>query len=117
MVAMAKVSLVTAAEIDKRLRARRRESEPTHTAPPPSPTRLAYRTAVALLSWFDVAALKAGLGSLDNTELRDLLTGDCDRVFTPQGYRWRLRADVREETVRRLGTPAAVLDALAEVPP
>jgi AAA ATPase-like protein/lecithin:cholesterol acyltransferase len=87
-----------------------------------SPARRALRERTALLGAFDAGSLAAGPAGGDEAEraLREFLAGDCERVSTREGRRWRLLPAVRTAALEALRTPEHLVAALgsgaADVP-
>jgi len=90
--------VLTAADIRDRLA---KHAEPaTPAAPKVGKVRGRLREAVALADAFTVTALPAAT----DAERTAFVLKDCERIKTADGDRWRLRNDVRSETIRHIGT-------------
>jgi hypothetical protein len=81
-----------------------------------SDARWRCREAAALLGAFTAGSLRPGLDPAAGSALGDFIAGDCERVATPAGGRWRLTASVREATVRRMASQGRLADALIAEP-
>ena len=80
--------------------------------------RWAYRMAAAVQAAFDPWMLQPlGAEKQSHGECYRLLVDDCQTSFDGSEHRWRLKADLREAALQRLGSRQALLDALDRNPP
>lgn len=86
-------------------------------APSVDDARWAHREAAVLLDAFDAATLDVPGRDVDDRERSRFLVEDCERVASRAGPMWRLHADVRAATVRRLGSPQRLLATVEGRPP
>jgi hypothetical protein len=96
---MAELQRVDAAEIERRLAGL--PADVLGAAPNVDATRWRWREATALVGCFSSGDLEDP-AAVSSDALRRFILDDAEPVTTPTGQSWRLRASVREATIRRL---------------